>query len=86
MYWSQSLRCLVLARLAGAAMILCASLSAGILSAQQTMENPSADESGSPSVFGPASAEQRARIAHPGLRVELLRMAAEDQAARSAAT
>ncbi len=38
------------------------------------------------SSFAPPSAEQLSKITHPALRVELMRMAGEDQAARSAAT
>jgi len=85
-HWPPFPQRLVFARLAGAAMFLFVSLCARSLLAQQTMEQPSADEPGPAQVFTPASAEQRSSITHPKLRSELLQMAHKDQVARSAAT
>ena len=86
MHWSPFRQRFVSARLSGAAFLLLASSGSRSLQAQQTMEQTVAEEPAPAQVFEPTSAEQLSKIAHPELRMELLRMAAEDQAARSAAT
>jgi hypothetical protein len=67
-------------------MVLFLSFGTPYLHAQQTMEKPVANGSVPVAVYPPASSEQLSKITHPELRRELLRMAREDQAARSAAT
>lgn len=75
-----------LACLSSAVFLLAVGSPAVRAEAQQTMERTAPEESMPVQVFTPPSAEQLAKITHPELRAELLRMAAEDQAARSAAT
>ena len=72
--------------LSGAVFILAVGSVAARAEAQQTMERTAPEEGKPVEVHASASAEQLARITHPELRIELLRMAGEDQAARSAAT
>ena len=86
MLWSPFQQRLVSARLAGAAMFLGVSLGVRSLPAQQTMERTAPQDLEPVQVFATPSAEQLSKITHPDLRIELLRMAEEDQAARSAAT
>jgi len=50
------------------------------------MERSAAEEGKPVEVFALPSAEQLAGITHPELRIDFLRMAGQDQAARSAAT
>ncbi len=75
-----------LTRLAGAVYILLVGSVATRAEAQQTMERTAPEEGKPVEVFALPSAEQLAGITHPELRIELLRMAGQDQAARSAAT
>lgn len=86
MHWSPFPQRFVSARLTGAAIFLFVSLGARSLPAQQTMERTAREERKAVQVYSPPSAEQLSKITHPELRLELLRMAGEDQAARSAAT
>ena len=74
------------ARLSSAVFLLALGSVVARAEAQQTMERTAPEERKPVQVFAPPSAEQLSKITHPEVRIELLRMAGEDQAARSAAT
>ena len=74
------------ARLSSTVFLLAVASIAARAEAQQSMERTASEEHKPVQVFAPPSAEQLSKITHRELRIELLRMAEEDQAARSAAT
>lgn len=75
-----------LTRLSSSLFLLAFGSVAAWAEAQQTMERTAPEEREPVQVFAPPSAGQLSKITHPELRIELMRMAEEDQAARSAAT
>ncbi len=75
-----------LARLSSVVFLLAVGSVAARAEAQQTMERTAPEERKPVQVFAQPAADQLAKITHPDLRIELMRMAEVDQAARSAAT
>lgn len=73
-------------RVSSAVFLLAVRSLASRAEAQQSMERTAPQERKPVQAFASPSAEQLSKITHPELRIELLRMAEEDQVARSAAT
>lgn len=73
-----------LTRLSAVLFLLAAGLTTARAGAQQTMERSAPEQRQPVQVYGLPSAEQLSEITHPELRMELLRMAGQDQTARAA--